>query len=121
MDNVKFDKYRENIKEIWEAIGAIKTCVSIIEGKLGIEKVNMEGNVTMVNNDDDFKVEPVDIQSIEPNCGYDPATRVCTIHTTTRFDDYFQCYYETEEHYNVYGDLIAKYTEKIPVNQGCKR
>lgn len=37
MDNVKFDTYRENIREIWEDIGAIKVCVSIIEGKLGIE------------------------------------------------------------------------------------
>ena len=37
MDNVKFDTYRENIKEIWEAIGAIKACISIIEGKIGID------------------------------------------------------------------------------------
>lgn len=77
--------------------------------------------MTLINNDDDFKVEPIDIQSLPSTCGYDPATRVHTIHTTTRFDDYFQCYYETEEHYNVYGDLIAKYETKVPVNHGCKR
>lgn len=75
----------------------------------------------MINNDDDFKVEPVDIQALAPNCGCDPAAMVHTIHTTTRFDDYFQCYYETTEHYNVYGELIAKYEEKINVNHGCKR
>lgn len=76
--------------------------------------------MTMIN-DDEFKIEPIDVKSLEPNCGYDPATRVHTIHTITRFDDYFQCYYETEEHYNVYGDLIAQYETKVPVNHGCKR
>jgi hypothetical protein len=72
--------------------------------------------MTEINNIDDFKVEPVEAKSIEPNCGYDPSTRVSVIKTSTRYDECEQTYYSCEEHYNVYGEMIAKYEEKINVN-----
>lgn len=39
-NTVDFDNYRKNIQEIWEAIGKIEACISIIESKLGIDNNN---------------------------------------------------------------------------------